>query len=264
MAATAVTPSLNTATQPRTSSAVALFAARLALPVAVLVIWQVASGITNLVPSVPATLEALIKGFTDGWLTAPLLDSLEAVIVGFVISAALGLPAGILLGTQRFWREVFDPIITGLFAMPRIVLYPVLLSIFSVGLASKVALAVLAAFFPIAMSTTSAIRDVDQTLVKLGRSVQCGRLALVRKIYVPAALPGIMVGIRIGLSISFISVIIAELFAAARGLGQEIQRSYGLRVFDEMFAVIFLITIIAVGGNLVLLRIERRVRAGIE
>ena len=189
---------------------------------------------------------------------------MKAVFGGFAIAAAVGLPLGIALGRSRFLGSVFDPLIAGTFAVPRIIIYPVLLAYFGVGVSAKLWMAAISAFFPIVMNTTAGIRDVNPTLVKMGRSMSCNTVQLARKIYLPAAAPTVAVGLRIGFSISFISVIIAELFASAEGLGRVVDRAYAFQQLPRMYSVVLLIALIAFAGNLVLWTLERRLRSTVD
>jgi NitT/TauT family transport system permease protein len=233
----------------------------LAVPLLLALAWVVATQLSTLVPSLGSTVSALANGFSDGWVLTPLGDTMQAVLGGFVIATAAGLSLGVALGRSRFLGATFDPLITGLFAVPRIIIYPVLLAYFGVGISAKLWMAAISAVFPIVMNTTAGVRDVNPTLVKMGRSMSCGPLQLMRKIYLPAAAPTVMVGLRIGFSISFISVVIAELFASAEGLGHVVRRAYAFQQLPRMYAVVLLIALIAFAGNLVLWALERRIRS---
>jgi NitT/TauT family transport system permease protein len=236
----------------------------LAVPLVLMLIWVLSASSSDLVPSLGSTVSMLGEGFTNGWIWTPLVDSMSAVLGGFVIAAAIGLPLGIALGRSRFLGSVLDPLIAGTFAIPRIILYPVLLAYFGVGVSAKLWMAAISAFFPIVMNTTAGIREVSPTLVKMGRSMSCGPLQLARKIYLPAAAPTVAVGLRIGFSISFISVIIAELFASAEGLGRVVKRAYAFQQLPRMYSVVLLIALIAFAGNLILWTLERRLRATVD
>lgn len=234
------------------------------VPALVLVLWQVLSTRSALIPSVPDTLRELVHGVLDGRISAPLLDSLRAVFVGFVIAAMIGMFAGVVLGGSRRLGTFFAPFLNAAFSVPKIVVYPIILAVFNVGHESKIALAVLAAVFPITLSVMAAIRDVNPTLPKVGRSLRCSRWQLAWLFYLPPAVPAITVGVRIGLSTAFISVIIAELFAASAGIGLEMQTAYSLREFGEMYACVTLIVLVAVLGNLALRGVELRARRQFE
>jgi NitT/TauT family transport system permease protein len=241
-----------------------LVVGRLLVPVVVLGIWEVSSTRSELIPSIGSTVESLADAFATKDLASSLVDSMQAVGGGFLIAAVVGVALGILLGSSRRLAAVVEPLVTAAFAVPRIVLYPVLLAAFGVGLSAKLWMAVLSAVFPILLNTAAGVRDVDPTLVKLGRSVGCSGLSMARRIYAPAAAPAIMVGIRLGFSVAFISVIIAELFAAAEGLGLVIQQAYAFQDYATMFGVVLLVTAIAFGANLVLWILERRLHAAVS
>ncbi|GAP53903.1 putative aliphatic sulfonates transport permease protein SsuC [Arthrobacter sp. Hiyo6] len=146
---------------------------------------------------------------------------------------------------------MFDPIVAGAFAIPRVVFFPILLQIFGVGVGAA-AMAALAAVFPIMVSTTAGVRATGALLPKLARSLSLSALQTVTKIYIPAMAPSLMVGIRIGFSIAFINVIIAEFFAARAGLGLLALRAYGMLDLPTMYGIIVLLAAIALGGNLAL------------
>lgn len=235
------------------------FAGRLGLLGVLVLAWWIVSMSSDLVASPSTTVATLWQGFADGWIDAPLLDSGKAIIVGFVLAALIGVPLGILFGYCRFLGAVVDPFLAMLFAVPRVILYPVILAAVGVGFEAKIWMAVLSAVLPILMNTIAGVRATSDTLLKLGRSMGCGTGGLLHHICLPSAAPAIMVGLRIGLSISFISVIVAELFAATQGLGLVIQSAYGLQQYPRMFAVVLLVTVLALVVNLGLLWLERKV-----
>lgn len=237
--------------------------ARVGIIVLLVLAWAFATTVTDLVPAVGVTLATLASGFVDGWIYPHLLSTSQAVLVGFAVAALLGFPAGFFLGRSTWWSQVLDPVISGAFAVPRIIFFPILLRIFGVGENAEAAMAAISAFFPILITTAAGVREVSPTLVKLGRSLNLSTRQMVTKIYVPAAAPSLMVGFRIGFSISFIAVIIAEFFAAKAGLGLLTSRAYGLLQLPRMYAVVLLILVIALAGNLSLWLVERRLRASV-
>jgi NitT/TauT family transport system permease protein len=246
------------------SSRAKLWLGWLAVPLVLVLVWVAAASVSELIPSLGSSVSSLLDGFTDGWIYSPLADSMKAVFGGFLIAAGVGLPLGVLLGRSRFLGSVFDPLIAGTFAVPRIIIYPVLLAYFGVGVSAKLWMAAISAFFPIVMNTTAGVRDVNPTLVKMGRSMSCSAWQLARKIYLPASAPTVAVGLRIGFSISFISVVIAELFASSDGLGRVMDRAYAFQQLPRMYAVVLLISLIALVGNLVLWTLERRLRSTVD
>ena len=231
------------------------------VPVLVVLAWAVGAQASSLLPSVQDTIEALADGFAEPWIVAPLWDTAQAAVGGFGLAAIAGLPLGFLLGRSPYLARMLGPLIEGAFAVPRIIVYPVLLAWLGVGLSAKLWIAAISAFFPIVLLTAAGIRDVSPTLTKLGRSLSCSPLQMARKIYLPAAAPSVMVSLRIGFSVAFIAVIIAELFAASQGLGKLVSQAYGFQQLPRMYAVVLLILFIALAGNLVLWMLERRIRS---
>lgn len=224
---------------------------------AIVLAWAALSAATDLVASPTASMTALTELFENGTIYRHLNATLQAVAIGFLIAAAIGFPLGYTIGRSKFLGAVFDPIIAGAFAMPRVIFFPILLQIFGVGQGAQSAMAALAAVFPIMVSTTAGVRAINPLLPKLARSLSLTPLQTVTKIYVPAMAPSLMVGIRIGFSIAFINVIIAEFFAARAGLGLLTLRAYGRLDLPTMYGIIVLLATIALIGNLALWAIER-------
>jgi NitT/TauT family transport system permease protein len=241
----------------------AVAAWRILVLLIVVAIWAVAATRLDVVPSVGETAASLWEGVvTEGYFLGPLWNTLRAILTGFVIATVLGLATGIVLGRSRFWGAVGNPILSGLFATPRVILYPALLAAFGVSLTAEIWLATIVAYFPIAINATAGMRDVNPTLVRLGRSLNCSRLQLIRHIVVPTALPAILVGVRLSLSMAFLGVLIAELFAGSGDvLGQLLMRAYGLQQYAPMFAIVILVTVIAFAANLMMWSLERKVEA---
>jgi len=231
---------------------------RAAVMVALLALWAALSVLTDLVASPAASFTALVELFADGSIYRHLNATLQAVLIGFLIAAAAGFPLGYAIGRSKFLGAVFDPIVAGAFAIPRVIFFPILLQVFGVGVGAQSAMAALAAVFPIMVSTTAGVRAINPLLPKLARSLNLSPLQTVAKIYVPAMAPSLMVGIRIGFSIAFINVIIAEFFAARAGLGLLTLRAYGQLDLPAMYGIIVLLALIALAGNLALWAAERR------
>lgn len=232
---------------------------RVAVPLILVGLWAVAASLSDLVPGVLASLDYLVSGLIDGSLHPDLSASAQAVVSGFLVAAVTAVPAGIVLARNRYLRDMFDPVIAGLFAVPRIILYPMMLGFFGLGVTALGATGAISAFFPIVISTSAAMRSVSATLIKLGQSFNLSRTQLFVKILLPATAPSIMAGLRVGFGVSFITVIISEFFAARDGLGKIVSDSYALGHLPAMYGVIVLILVMALAGNLLLWVIEHRI-----
>jgi NitT/TauT family transport system permease protein len=249
-------------TRPAVRESRKLMAARIAVPLVALLAWQLVAPFTTLVPPLTETLAELVDGFTQGWIYDGLVATASAIATGFVVGTAVAFPLGYLMGRSKVLTGIFEPMVAGTFAVPRVILYPIFLAIFGVGLQAEAWMVGISAFFPILMSTAASVRNVSPSLLKLGRSLNASRLQVARKIVIPEAAPGIMVGIRIGFSIAFIAAIIAELFAAKDGIGLMISHAHSLLDLPRMYALVLLVLLAAFGGNMLLWWAERRLRRG--
>lgn len=237
---------------------------RVSIPLAVVAVWLVADRWSDLVPGVIPTFQALIDLIDDGTLAPELLSTARAVSVGFLLAAAVGLPIGLAIGRSPYWHRTLEPIIAAGFSVPRIIIYPALLTIFGVSLNAKIGVVAVSAVFPIVVSTTAGVREINPILPKLAASLGMSRIQAFRKVLLPAAAPTVMFGLRIGFSVGFIGVILAEMFASTNGLGVIVIDAYGLLDLPTMFAVILLIFAVAFVVNMALWRLERKLRRGVD
>jgi NitT/TauT family transport system permease protein len=181
-------------------------------------------------------------------------------MAGYLIATIVGVTGGLALGRSRMLARIFDPLVGGFFAVPRIILYPVLLAAIGISFESKLWLSAISAVFPILLHTSAGVRAVNPVLVKVGRSLGCSLAQRIRLIYLPSATPAIMVGLRIGFSIALISTVFAELFAAAEGIGLRLQQAFSLQQYTQMFAIVLLISLVAFTGSLIFWAVELRLR----
>lgn len=248
----------------RLSPRLAVWSLRLLAVIVVGVVWTVCAHATRYIPSVDASVSALVDRFQDGTIYGPTRDTTNAIGIAFVIACLGGVIIGLVLGRSRLLGAIFDPIVTAMFSVPRFVLYPVALAIWGVGSTSKISMGIVSGLFPIALNTIAGLRAVNPALGRLGRSLGCGEWRMIRSIYLPAALPSIVVGVRLGFGVCFMGVVMAELFAASQGLGLDLRNAYVAQRYDEMFGLALLLTVMAFIGNLMLGILERRARAAVN
>lgn len=154
-------PRTTGASRTKSSAAVTDNLWRAAVMVALLAVWAALSAMSDLVASPAASFTALVDLFADGSIYRHLNATLQAVAIGFLIAAAVGFPLGYAIGRSKFLGAVFDPIVAGAFAIPRVIFFPILLQIFGVGVGAQSAMAALAAVFPIMVSTTAGVRAIN-------------------------------------------------------------------------------------------------------
>lgn len=233
-------------------------AGRVAVPVLLVGAWAATAAVSPEVAGVGESARAVADAWADGTLRPDLADTLQAVVAGFLLAAAAGIPFGVWAARRAYTYQVVEPLFSGTAAVPRIILLPVFLSLFGITVNAKIAMAVSAAIVPIVLTSMAGARTVNPTLVKLGRSLAMSRRALLRRVIVPAALPVIMSGLRIGFSLALLAVILSEFVAATRGVGLRIQSVYSLQQLPLMYGLVVLVVLIGLAGNLAIWYVERR------
>jgi ABC-type nitrate/sulfonate/bicarbonate transport system permease component len=186
-----------------------------------LCIWQlIAMQVSGLIlPSVSAVaLRVIQPGFAASLLWA-LIRALGALVVGFAISLAVAIPLGIAMGRSRTLARMFEPVITGLYAIPPVAFVPFLVIWFGLFFEARVALIVLMTLFDMLLVITAGARDVRTGLVDVGRSFGASNLARLRLIVFPALSPFLFAALRVGFARAVNGMITAELFFAAVNLG---------------------------------------------
>jgi NitT/TauT family transport system permease protein len=176
-----------------------------------------------------------------------------------LIALAGGLAVGFALGASRFAGQVGEPILTTLYAVPKITLYPVILLIFGLGVAAKVAFGAIHGFFPVALFTIGAIKNTSPVLIKTTRVMRLSKAEAVRTVLFPAAMPEIVTGLRVGFSTTLLGTLIGELFASDRGVGFILIRAMEAHQVVDIMALTLLLFAFAAGANALLLAVEHRV-----
>ncbi len=203
-------------------------------------------------------LQAAGELFHSGEIYPHLLITLYETAAGFVIAVILGIWIGFLLGVSRNLTEIFEPMILSAYAVPKIIFLPLLLMIFGVGLNAKIANAALHAIFPILLNTVVGIREVDQILVKVSRSMNATRWQTFRKVYFPSTVLPVFAGMRIGLGFAFLGSLLAELFESKAGLGFLVGHFFSVAQIENMMAVVLFVFILIMSINAAMKGTENR------
>jgi NitT/TauT family transport system permease protein len=185
-----------------------------------------------------------------------LQESAKAFAAALAIAIALGLAIGMLLGANRLAGDVMEPMLVAIYSIPKVTLYPIILLAFGLGMPAKVAFGAIHGIIPIALFTINAVRNIRPILIKTGRVLKLGPVGMVTRIIIPAALPEIFTGLRIGFALTMIGTLLGEMFASQRGLGYMLMNAIGLHNVDVIMAVTFLLIVFAAAISVVLLRID--------
>jgi sulfonate transport system permease protein len=212
--------------------------------------WQLASslGLANayLLPSPARVCSALGRATASGELARHAGTSLLRVALGFGLAAALAFPSALLVFSAPRFGAAIDPLLTFLRNIPPLALVPLLILWFGIGEASKLALIVLASFFPIFMGTLTGLGSVDPRLVEMGRSIGFSRARILGRIMIPESVPSVANGLRLGLGYSWRALVGAEMVAASSGLGYWILDAEEMARIDVVFAGILAIGVLGI------------------
>ncbi|TQM11467.1 ABC transporter permease [Pseudonocardia kunmingensis] len=212
-----------------------------------------------LLPPVSAVLAGLVEITAAGALPAALLESVQLLALGFGISLAAGTVLGILIGRYELAHRVFGPFLNALYATPDIALLPLVLLWFGFGMPGRVVVVFLAAFFPIMINTYAGVRDAPRDLLEVAASFGVrSELGKLRKVILPAALPLIMAGYRLGIGRAVVGMAVAEVYLRLSGIGALIvQYGAALRT-DLLLAAILPLPLLGIALTKVFERIENR------
>lgn len=216
-------------------------------------------------PNVPPTFRAA-PGDTWNYLTDILGERLfwvdfwvtvKEALSGFVIAAALGITAGLVLGRFRRVHKIFGPFIILFNAMPKIAFLPLILVVYGVAEMSKVVLIVIIVFFVVQVPTQSAVALVDPDLEMVATTMGASTFQRFRMVTLPAIMPAILGALRLGAIISVQGAVFGEIFAAKRGLGQRLITQANQLNYDALFALVFVLAVVSLVLNGVIGAIER-------
>jgi sulfonate transport system permease protein len=201
-----------------------------------------------------ATLYALAQ---SGELLTHVSATLFRVFAGFAIGAIAGTLVGALTGASEFARRVLDPSLQALRSVPSIAWVPLFILWLGIFEASKLALIALGVFFPVYLGVAGAIMSVDRKLVEVGRVFRLSRVALARRVLLPAVLPAWVISLRSGLGLGFMFVVAAEFMGASEGLGYLLVDGQQLGKPDQILAAIIAFALLGKISDSVLLAVTR-------
>lgn len=225
-----------------------------------LLVWQAVGSWTQ---GVAVTGPLATFGYTAKLLaTARFWDNAGATAaafaLAFALSAIFGLLLGLVLGLRRFAGDVAEPVLAGFYTIPKVTLYPVVLLLFGLGMSAKVAFGVMHGLVPVTLFTIAAIKTLPAVLPRAARAMRLSPAQTMRWVLVPACLPQIVSGLRLGFSLSLLGVLIGEMFSSQRGLGFLLVNGLAQHNVELSTAVVLLIVVFALTANTVMLRLSRR------
>jgi NitT/TauT family transport system permease protein len=187
-----------------------------------------------------------------------LADTLLKTLLGFSLAAGLGVAVGLGIGSRPLLHRVAMPYVVALYGVPKILILPWIALVFGLGIGTAVATAALFAFFPIVIMVAAGARDVEPALLTVATAMGATRGQLASKVLLPAVLPSVLAGMRIGIVFAMLGVLLAEMFAGNRGMGFLMQRLAVAFRAPELFAATAVVSVISIAAVLVLDHVDQR------
>lgn len=181
-----------------------------------------------------------------------------AFAMALLIASLGGLGLGLIFGARHLAGEVAEPILTALYSLPKVTLYPVILLIFGLGMSAKVAFGAMHGIIPIIIMTMAAVRNIRPVYVRSARAMRLSGWQCVVYVLLPATIPEIMSGLRMGFALTLLGTLIGEMFAANSGLGYLLMQAMGRDDIRTIMALALMLFVFATLINLALLAFERR------
>ena len=215
-------------------------------PFLFLLIWHlIAAGTTPLIlPNPYDVFMRLVSYFINGRIWPHLLMTTQEILAGFVLGSVLGLGFGTLVSESDIARKVIMPYIIVTQALPKFALAPMLVIWFGFGMAPKVIIAALIAFFPLVENTYMGLTTTPQPQLELFRALRASRITTLLKLRIPHAVPAIFSGFRVALMLSLVGAVVAEYVGANQGLGALIIVSQGTLDTELMFVAFVILTVL--------------------
>ena len=202
--------------------------------------WALARWTANsaLLPSPFAVVEAIIELVADGEIFMHAGISLGRMLLSLGLASLLAIPLGLAMGLRRTLDELVDPVVELLRPISGIAWIPLALFMFGIGNVLPVFIMTYAAFFPILLGTIAGVRSVDRRLIDVARTMGVARRTIVARVVVPAALPALLVAVRLGVASSWTAVVAAELIGAPSGVGYAVEWYRELLMTPQVMAFI--------------------------
>ncbi|HUH40580.1 MAG TPA: ABC transporter permease subunit [Castellaniella sp.] len=229
---------------------------------ALLITWQLVSiwlGPTIL-PSPRQTWAQLVVEFQTPDFYLHLAATGKAFGTALLIAVTFGILIGLILGAQRLAGDVMEPVLITLYSIPKIALYPVILLMFGLDISARIAFGVIHGIIPIIIFTVTAIRNIPGVYLRTSRALRLNHSTTALRVLIPAAMPEIVAGLRIGFSLTLLGTLLGEMFASQYGIGHILMRSMERNETSIIMALALLLFLFATLASFCLLRLDRYLR----
>lgn len=228
--------------------------------VAVVVLWQLAAALgwinTFLTSSPRLIWRSLLGQISSGLLMRSVAVSALELVIGFAVAAVVGVLVGLLMGRYRYVEYAIDPYVWLLYSAPIVALFPLLVLLLGLGSPTVIAITFLMAVVPVIVNSMQGVRNVDPQLVRVAKSFGAGETTLLRKVIVPASVPTVMAGLRLGVGRALVGVVVGEFFAGDGGIGYNISSFAGRLGTTDVLASVVVVIVAGVALNVLARRLE--------
>jgi len=211
--------------------------------------WEVVTQLEIIRPAFLPSLSSVLRQFfllaEDGSLVQPISTSLYRSATGLGIAVAIGATLGLAAARSELARVIWEPLVSIGFPLPKVAVIPILILWFGIYDNSKIALVVFTCVFPVAMSVEAAVAGLPTVIQWSARSLGASRSTLLRTVVLPAALPGLMAGIRVALPLALLATFTAEMVGGGGGFGASLM--YAQRLFDAPTVFVYLLLMLLFG-----------------
>jgi NitT/TauT family transport system permease protein/taurine transport system permease protein len=210
-------------------------------------------------PALSNTLTVLVQNWDE--YAHALLVTLYEVALAMAVACGGGILVGALVGGLALLRSLLLPVFSSLYAVPIVILYPIFTAWFGIGSESKIAFAGIYGFFPVMLSTAAGIGTIDQNFLLAARSMGASVPQQIARVIIPASIPTVLSGLRLGGALAIIGVVVAEMLTSSAGIGYLVTRYRTVLDSPRVFAAILMIGVLSVVFDLIARVVERRTLA---
>jgi NitT/TauT family transport system permease protein/taurine transport system permease protein len=235
-------------------------AVRWAILAALLALWEFVPT-TGVLPELflPALSKTLSVLYLDRHIYfAALLVTLYEVVLSMLIACGLGILVGAIVGGVAVLRNLLLPVFSSLYAVPIVILYPIFTAWFGIGSESKIAFAGIYGFFPVMLSTAAGIRTIDPQFILAARSMGATLPQQVTRVIIPASVPTVFAGLRLGGALTIIGVVVSEMLTASAGIGYLVTLNRTILDSPRVFAAILAILVLSIAYYMMARALESR------
>lgn len=192
--------------------------------------------------------------------TNHLMATLKAFGVAMLIATVCGILIGLILGSRRLAGDVMEPVLITLYSIPKIALYPIILLMFGLDISARIAFGVIHGIIPIIIFTMTALRNIPAVYGRTARAYRLSPQQTSWHVLIPAAMPEIVAGLRIGFSLTLLGTLLGEMFASQYGLGHLLMRSMERNETASIMALALMLFVFATVASYLMLQLDRYLR----